>query len=653
MLDRGSSGAIVWVLVVTLLLGVVGGVVFWLLDFEAGGRGSLGESMWRSLLIAVGEGGVGDGGWVERSVTLGFVLLSLLLAGLLIGLLVAVVNRRLALLRSGRSAVVETGHTLVLGWSHRLVPLLLQMLDDEDRTPIVVLTGRDTATLEDELRATLGGRRPSRRVVFRTGDPSRRSDLAQVNLGAAASVIVLNQGSAVDALAVRRALAADAFDEVERLVVAEISNPRVARSLADVAGDRVQTVSVETVVADILAQACRMPGVAAVFEALLRFDGDELYVWELDGTPRPFSTFVTEDDHITPLGIVRPDGDVLMAPAPSTLVTASDRAVVLADGDATPHRRSATKPTPEDWVLAPPDPGDARRVVVIGWSDVGALLVERLAAQLPRGSQVHVLADHGTAIPTVPVNGDEAVTFSVGHTTHDPAEVIAAVGSGTHTVVVLPYQNHAPPDEADARTLLTTLTLSRARETGRIGPVHIAAQILSEEAVQVRGAVRSDDLVVTDALASRLLVRVSRDLELARAFSDLFDAGGPIIAARPAWEVVPHGRQPYGAVVDRCALAGDVVIGVIVAGELRLNPPKSDTFRFHAGDRVLVVTRRRSAPRSGARSLLTPVNGHRVRREPRPDVDTGNLTIDPTHALTAHPPLQWPSTDEWPAWPSD
>ena len=43
---------------VTGLLGVIGGFVFWALGLEFAGRDGIGESMWRSFLIAIGKGGI-------------------------------------------------------------------------------------------------------------------------------------------------------------------------------------------------------------------------------------------------------------------------------------------------------------------------------------------------------------------------------------------------------------------------------------------------------------------------------------------------------------------------------------------------------------------------------------------------------------------
>jgi hypothetical protein len=72
-------------------------------------------------------------------------------------------------------------------------------------------------------------------------------------------------------------------------------------------------------------------------------------------------------------------------------------------------------------------------------------------------------------------------------------------------------------------------------------------------------------------------------------YGELFDAEGPIV---DTVEVGP-GTAPYGSVVTGLVADQMVPIGVVLAGQVTLNPSKGTVFTFQPGDRVAVIRRLR------------------------------------------------------------
>jgi len=175
-----------------------------------GGGGPLGwlEAFWQMLLRVVDGGSfAGDTGWWTRLVALLVTLAGIFIAGSLIGLISAAVDQRIDALRRGRSHVVETGHTLILGWSPR-VPVVVSELvianESERRAAIVVLADRDKTEMEEAIRSGVGDLRTTR-VVCRRGDPGRAADLELVGADRARSIVVTSDDG--DASSIRAALA--------------------------------------------------------------------------------------------------------------------------------------------------------------------------------------------------------------------------------------------------------------------------------------------------------------------------------------------------------------------------------------------------------------------------------------------------------------
>src|SRR5690606_9623073 len=156
----------------------------------------------------------------------------------------------------GRSAVVERGHTAILGWSPRIFTVVSEISIANENHPglaIVVLADGEKADLEDELRTRVPDLRRSKLVV-RTGDPSTPGDLGIVNIDEARSVVILGDDDG-DAEVVKTVLAVAAREGVigRANVVAEVTDQRTARAIEASFGERVQAVQSTEVVARVTA----------------------------------------------------------------------------------------------------------------------------------------------------------------------------------------------------------------------------------------------------------------------------------------------------------------------------------------------------------------------------------------------------------------
>src|ERR687894_2017971 len=127
-LARGSTFLILWLGAITLALIAVAGTlmaVVGVTDPNTGEDLRFGEGFWLSMLRALDPGTMSsDVGWPFRFVSLFATLAGLLIAGSLIGLLAIAINRRLEELQRGRTLVAEHGHTLILGWSPKVVTIV-------------------------------------------------------------------------------------------------------------------------------------------------------------------------------------------------------------------------------------------------------------------------------------------------------------------------------------------------------------------------------------------------------------------------------------------------------------------------------------------------------------------------------------------------
>jgi hypothetical protein len=177
-ISRGAWVVIGYLGLVTLFIVAAAALVATILHLAGiGGGGPLGllEAFWQMLLRVV-DGGTfaGDTRWPARLVALLVTLAGIFIAGSLIGLIASAVDQKVEALRRGRSNVIESGHSLILGWSPRVPTIVGELVtanESEKRAAVVVLADLDKTEMEEILRAAVGDLRTTV-LVGRRGDPS-------------------------------------------------------------------------------------------------------------------------------------------------------------------------------------------------------------------------------------------------------------------------------------------------------------------------------------------------------------------------------------------------------------------------------------------------------------------------------------------------
>ena len=412
----------------TGLLVVGGGAVLWFGRIRVNGSRASGvEGAWESLLRMLDPGTMGsDIGWPFRLVSLAVTIGGIFIVSTLIGLLANGIDQRIALLRRGHSHVIESGHLLVLGWSPKLFTLLAELeISREAWTGlcVVVLAPRDKVEMEDEIRIRLPALQRLR-IVIRTGDPS---DPHELEIGApltARSVVVLTENDSGDAVTVRTALALAAIGlSCDIPVITELSVHSRAVALQGASPLNLKPIVSHDWIARITAQVCRNPALAAVFQDLLDFTGNEVYLIE----PSRWLVGHTVGDAANAIegGVVlgvRREGRIEIAPDSSTVIADGDQLAVISETIASAEFDQTRAPSVADagLYIRIEDTAEPDHIGIVGWSTLGSRLLEELDHYLPLGSRIDLLMDDrndGLAPPDAPFQ-----RFELRHTSGDTTD---------------------------------------------------------------------------------------------------------------------------------------------------------------------------------------------------------------------------------------
>ncbi|WP_183095542.1 CASTOR/POLLUX-related putative ion channel [Nocardioides stalactiti] len=609
---RGTSALIGWLFLITVLLVLLFAVVDLVFGLREEDLGFWAEAF-QSLMHALDPGTVaGDTGTWQFLVT----MLVLTIAGLfvvsaLIGVISAGIDNKIADLRRGRSLVLETDHTIVLGWSSAIFTVVgeLAIANESRRRPVVVvMADRDKVEMEDELRAKVRDLRGTR-IVCRSGSPSDIDDLAVVRPAAARAVVVLSPDGPVgseaagvdaDSEVIKTLLALRAADKdgTGPRVVAQLRDPanlEVARLIGRDRPGQLALLDVRETVARLVVQTARQSGAAAVYRELFDFDGDEIYFH----TQHPLREATYADallhyEALTVIGVDGPEGVVLNPPAAT--VVGERSLVVVAEDDSV--LAGAVRSTAVVDVAAfadqSPVPPQPDHTVVIGWNERAPIVVRELDAFAAPGATLTLVATYGD--PVVPPTDKLAVTIARADTTRRGV-LEEHLATPPDRVIVLCYADDLDPEAADAKTLITLLHVRDI--LGRAGnEAPVVSEMINDRNRELAQVADIDDVVVSGEIVSLVLTQLAEDARVEPVLRELLRAEGSEVYLRPSCSYVEEGREvTWATVVASASRRGETALGYAsdaLADEgagfgVIVNPPKSESVVLGAGDRVVVL----------------------------------------------------------------
>jgi voltage-gated potassium channel Kch len=601
-MSRGTPALIAWLFAATLVLIVFFAFVVTVFQLpDEGNRHSFFGQMFYNLLHALDPGTIGgdEGRWRFLLTMLALTLGGLFIVSALIGVIAAGIDTKLAELRRGRSIVLETDHTVILGWSDSIFTIVseLTIANESRKKPvIVILADRDKVEMEDELKAKVPDFRGTR-VICRSGSPMDIDDLRLSSQETARSVILLAPDSEdPDSEVIKTLLALTHGGSDGPRIVAEIRNPSNLEAARLVGAERTVLLDIRETVAKLVVQTSRQSGASAVYTELFDYEGDEIYFLEthdLDGTTYGEAQLAFENASV--IGLVS-EGIPGLNPPPATVISGHGLVVVAEDDSALDGQaRALTEPDLARLGTETGADDHPTQALLIGWNERAPIVLRELEHYAQPGSTLTVLTTFGAAL--VPELESLGVTVVTGPTT-DRATLERYVVDGLDQVIVLCYSEDLGVQAADARTLVTLLHV-RDILSGFGSTTPIVSEMLDDRNRVLAQVAHVDDVVVSGEIVSLIVTQLSEDQRLELVFAELLGNTGAEVYLRPAeWYVQPGAEVSYATIVAGAVRRGETAIGYKSeqlgredgkAFAVVVNPAKSERFTVHPGDRVVVL----------------------------------------------------------------
>ncbi|NJL83793.1 MAG: potassium transporter [Chloroflexaceae bacterium] len=609
-ISQGAFGLIGWLgATAMVLVGAIATLTWFLADRTAGG---LVEFLWSSLVSTlVGWDPTEGNPWLLRLSSLLIIAINLFGVSILIGFIVTGLEEKLNELRRGRSVVIERGHTVILGWSSQVFPLIRELAianENLSDAAIAILGNEDKVAMEDTLRSQIGPLKKTR-IIVRSGIPSDMSDLALVSLDTARSIVVLppeDDNPDVSAIKTLLAIVNNPDRRPEPYHIVTTVYDRKNLTIANVIGQGEITCFCSTeAIARIAAQICRQPGLSQVYAELFSFAGDEFYFHEeprLQGKTFADALLAYEDCAV--VGLYAQGGQPQLNPPMHTQINAADQIIAIA---ADHHTLALAAPNQvaidaKAIQVSAPAPIQPEKFLILGWNYLGSMLLEELNHYVALGSSVTVVADFKQAEAEIIQTRQHLSHLNVNYRSGDitDRQLLDSLDFGAlSTVIVLSYSDRLDSEQADAIALTTLLHLRHiAKQQGH--HFSITSEILDARNQRLARTAQISDFILSERLISYLLAQISENKLIAPVFEEILDPKGSDIHLKPASNYVALGEPiTFYTVIAAAQQRGEVAFGYFQSSRsyradrgfgVAINPPKSQPITFVEGDRLILLS---------------------------------------------------------------
>jgi len=606
----GPMGVIRWLAIMSLITILLLGCVIVLFGIRAEPDAtdplSFLEGAWQSLMATLDSGTMGgDEGWAFRIVRFIATLVGIFMISILIGVISAAIDGKIEQLRKGKSKVLESGHTLILGWSEKIFPIIDQLIlanENLKKQRIVVLAEMDKVEMEDAIREKIQDFKTTK-IIVRSGNPMISNEIQIVNPNLARAIIVLSPDSEEADITVIKTVMSITNSPLRKKepfhIVAEIKEEANLEAAELVGQGEAIFMYAADLLARITAQTCRQSGLAIIYTDLFQFEGDEIYFQKepslygktFKEAAMSYNTSSLIGVYSEQLGIqLNPSGDTLLAEGDSLVALSQDNDTIVVDGVPADQRMKGgmfMKNSPE--IFGP------EKTLMMGWNENSEKIIVELDSYVNAGSELLILAENDLDLDQLSTQ-NLTLTKRTGKLSN--RKVLDSVHPEQFDNIILMSDKSLEVQHSDAQTLICLLHLRS------IGALHNKDLSIVSEMRDIRNrevgiVAKADDFIIGDNITSLILAQIAENKELFKVFNSLFDSEGSEIYLKPIENYWNEGEVvTFYDMVSRAFEYNETAIGYrLMANQdnaslnfgIKLNPRKDEVIGFIEGDYLVVL----------------------------------------------------------------
>lgn len=552
-------------------------------------------------------------------------VIGLLFLGALIGMISSIIESKISDLKRGKSVVIESNHSIFLGWSNKLRTAIIELSESNRsmaHSSIVILAAKDKVFMEEELIPEIPNWSKTD-VICRSGDPSYDIDLRMVSASTARSIVLLSTEDVnSDSIVLKRALALQKDKTITCPIIAEVHSAENAEAIKLL--DKFTVIQPKNFIMRVIAQTIKEPGLSKLYYELLSFRGKEFYIWppthdSNDSTSKSnfaknfvgktFKEIVFNFSSSSLIGIAsneeKDKKEIKILPDFSTIIKDNDQLILISEDDSTIGKMKGfynpliSNPQIQSAVIKVPKL--KKHVTIIGWNSWTHILIEELNAQLEKGSEIDILFNdkikhHPDELFSTKCQNLK-ITIKPQKTSNK--EYLSQVNwTKTNSVIILSYRDDFEIQEADSLTLMTFTHIKSHRDTNQFNYT-ICCELLDPKNQRLIEGNRDDEFITGEELIAMYLVQLSENKYLKEVYTDLLDDSGAEFYLRSASTYLNNldSEVTFGELVNEGLKRNEIVIGIhdrkyiddITSFKSILSPEKFSKFKLGPEDKILVI----------------------------------------------------------------
>ena len=598
---------------------------------------SWGEIPWR-VYVAVMEGSAaetdGDSNWIAKLTSILAVMVGLILFSSMVAFITSVFEAKLDELRRGRSLVLETDHTLILGFGDRILEVIRELIEANESEPdasIVILAEDDKEEMDNVIRDNITDFATTR-VITRSGVVTNINNLKKVMAKNAKSVIIMNSAASwrpenernlADALVLKSIMSIIAVcdGETHPPIVCEIHSDRDRDLAENISDGVVKALNEVSVLSRMIAQlALSRNGLSIVYSDMVGFDGNEFYFYKPDegwGERLTFGDSINRFKSSTPMGIHNSKGDIILNPPKEMFVENDDELIIFAEDDSTifyfkePVFRSTVSEIPSSSI----EPR-SHRVALLNWTTKTSIILEKLCSYLPKGSELCTYASTrvfemdsskkllNEKYPDISISMNEIDLNNLGSLNDiEPQDFdsILILSPGGTTI-----------EEMDAYVIsmlirIRQILISKKDDENNIIDSKdwpkLITEVMDSENIDIILNSGVEDFMVSNQFVSQIMAQVSEEPMALDVYDDLFQSEGSELYIKPAsyyfdFKDKKTITMPYGECVQAAKLRNEIILGLQIHADQKdkdnmfgiiLIPDKNDEFTLSEEDGLIAL----------------------------------------------------------------
>lgn len=562
--------------------------------------------------------------------TWGFFGAWMLLATFYISIVTSSVHLWLLKTQRGKKPIKEREHIVVLGWSQKgfeLVRELAQWNPNNKNTSIAILANRDAIKMRQQFndKLQLEGKA---KVLMRSGSIQDFDDINLVNPFEAKTIIILPDELEKDPdVSVVKTMLALVNHPLHKTlspnynIVTELQHSWNARVAHIIAKEQVTILNTLDIIARLIVQTSRQPGLSNVYSEIMAFRGVDIYFQrEPSLWGKSFHDAVFSFNDTTVIGVRKSKKNMISVLDPEPFLRTKERDIVinpevsyvLEEGDAlivislnsqsVNLAKQRTDLINSNHIVTNAVPlKNPEKTLMIGWSENAPKILNELDAYVMRGSVIQILASRLIENDTIEHYNRVLQNIEVRYTQCDTTnrdELGRVKPNEFDHVIVLSDVKTFGAEEADSRSLISLVHL-RDIAFERNAHYNIVSEMANPKNQELAHLAKPDDFIIGDNIVSRLLAQVAENRELKMVFEEFFDASGCEINLRPVEEYIQLNQEVNFYTITEAALKkGQIAIGYRIEEEsqekihnfgITLNPTKTNPVIFKPGDRIIVI----------------------------------------------------------------